>query len=101
MDMEEDKINEINQVIDDLNKQLSELSSRSSKEAKEYFSEMKDKSKKAMEKAREAGNQAKEFVEDHPWESIGIGAALGLLIGIALGSRTMGKNKGYKHLGMK
>ena len=41
----------------------------------------------ALETAREAGDSADTYVRQHPWEAIGIGAGLGLLLGILIARR--------------
>ncbi|SRR5258706_14756651 len=40
-----------------------------------------------VERTREAARATDDYVHDHPWQSIGIGAAVGLLIGILIGRR--------------
>lgn len=37
--------------------------------------------------AREAADTADEYVHSHPWQSVGIGAMAGLIIGLWLGRR--------------
>jgi ElaB/YqjD/DUF883 family membrane-anchored ribosome-binding protein len=41
----------------------------------------------AFEKAREAGRAADDYVHEHPWTSIGIGAGIGVLVGLLIGRR--------------
>ena len=41
----------------------------------------------ASEKARAAGHAADDYVHDHPWQSIAIGAGVGLLVGLLIGRR--------------
>jgi ElaB/YqjD/DUF883 family membrane-anchored ribosome-binding protein len=41
----------------------------------------------AIERARLAGNQADDYVHEHPWTSIGAAAGLGLVIGLLIGRR--------------
>jgi len=38
----------------------------------------------ALNSAKAAGDATDEYVRDHPWQSIGIAAAVGLLVGLAL-----------------
>jgi ElaB/YqjD/DUF883 family membrane-anchored ribosome-binding protein len=40
-----------------------------------------------VERVTEAGRTADSYVRRHPWESIGIGAGLGLVIGLLIGRR--------------
>ena len=41
----------------------------------------------AVEKAKAAGHKADDYVHDHPWQSIGIAAGFGLLVGLLIGRR--------------
>lgn len=43
--------------------------------------------KAAVENARRAGRATDTYVRDHPWESIGMGAAVGLLVGMLIARR--------------
>ena len=40
-----------------------------------------------LESAREAGRSADGYVRDHPWESIAVGAGVGLLLGMLIARR--------------
>jgi ElaB/YqjD/DUF883 family membrane-anchored ribosome-binding protein len=39
------------------------------------------------ERARESARVTNTYVHEHPWQSVGIGAILGLLVGIAINRR--------------
>ncbi len=41
----------------------------------------------AAERAKAAGRAADDYVHDHPWTSIGIGAGIGLLVGLLISRR--------------
>jgi ElaB/YqjD/DUF883 family membrane-anchored ribosome-binding protein len=41
----------------------------------------------ATEKAKEIGHKADDYVHDNPWQSIAIGAGLGLVVGLLMGRR--------------
>lgn len=41
----------------------------------------------ATEKAKAAGHAADDYVHDHPWQSVAIGAGVGLLVGLLIGRR--------------
>lgn len=41
----------------------------------------------ATERAKAAGHAADDFVHDHPWRSVGIGAGVGLIVGLLIGRR--------------
>ena len=40
-----------------------------------------------IERARRAARQTDEYVHDHPWHAVGVGAALGLLVGVLVARR--------------
>lgn len=41
----------------------------------------------AVEKAKVAAKQTDEYVHNHPWQAVGVGAAVGLLIGFLVARR--------------
>jgi ElaB/YqjD/DUF883 family membrane-anchored ribosome-binding protein len=41
----------------------------------------------ATEKARAAGHAADDYVHEHPWKSVAIGAGVGLIVGLLMGRR--------------
>jgi ElaB/YqjD/DUF883 family membrane-anchored ribosome-binding protein len=41
----------------------------------------------ALLRAKHAARVTDTYVHDHPWQSIGVGAALGLVIGVLIGRR--------------
>jgi ElaB/YqjD/DUF883 family membrane-anchored ribosome-binding protein len=57
---------------------------RSVQAARQQLETMQDN---AMQSAREAGRSAEGYVREHPWEAIGIGAGLGLLLGVLISRR--------------
>ena len=54
---------------------------RSSQAARQQLAAMQDT---AMQSARQAGGAADSYVREHPWEAVGIGAGLGLVLGLLL-----------------
>ncbi|NEX61437.1 DUF883 family protein [Noviherbaspirillum galbum] len=48
---------------------------------------LSDLEQQVMDSGREAISQADEYVQQNPWQAVGIGAAAGLLIGLMLGRR--------------
>ena len=46
-----------------------------------------DLQNEGVERARRAAHQTDEYVHDHPWHAVGVGAALGLLIGVLVARR--------------
>jgi ElaB/YqjD/DUF883 family membrane-anchored ribosome-binding protein len=41
----------------------------------------------AVERAKEAGRKADDYVHDHPWQSVGLAAGIGVLVGLLIGRR--------------
>jgi ElaB/YqjD/DUF883 family membrane-anchored ribosome-binding protein len=41
----------------------------------------------AIEKAKAAGHRADDYAHDHPWQTVGIAAGIGLLLGILISRR--------------
>jgi ElaB/YqjD/DUF883 family membrane-anchored ribosome-binding protein len=52
--------------------------------AKESVDEM---STEVVHRARKTARATNRYVEENPWQAVGIGAALGLLVGVLLGRR--------------
>lgn len=40
-----------------------------------------------LEKARETAKRTDAYVHEHPWESVGVAAGIGLLVGLLIGRR--------------
>ena len=40
-----------------------------------------------IERARRAAHHTDEYVHEHPWHAVGVGAAIGLLIGVLIARR--------------
>lgn len=41
----------------------------------------------AVERAKEAGRKADDYVHEHPWQSIGVAGAVGVLVGMLISRR--------------
>jgi ElaB/YqjD/DUF883 family membrane-anchored ribosome-binding protein len=41
----------------------------------------------ATEKAKAAGHAADDYVHDHPWKAVALGAGVGLVVGLLIGRR--------------
>ncbi len=52
--------------------------------AKERMGEMKDA---AFERGRQAATASDQYVRRHPWESIGVAAAVGVALGLLIGRK--------------
>ncbi len=46
-----------------------------------------EEGKAAMEKAKSAAKSTDEFVHDHPWKAVGVGALAGFLVGLLISRR--------------
>lgn len=46
-----------------------------------------DMQHEAFERARTAARNTDHYVHDHPWHAVGVGAAIGLLVGVLIGRR--------------
>ena len=68
---------EANQGVKDARERLE----RSSQAARDQLAQIQSN---ALKSAREASESADSYVREHPWEAIGIGAGLGLLLGILI-----------------
>lgn len=40
-----------------------------------------------VEKAKSAAHTTDEYVKDHPWKSVGLGACVGLIVGLLIGRK--------------
>jgi len=49
--------------------------------------ELEEVEKALMDRARRAGHATDSYVREHPWESVGIGAGIGLLLGMLIARR--------------
>ena len=54
------------------------------RQAKVRLSEVEEE---AMRRAREIANAADEYVHENPWQSVGIAAGIGLVVGLLLARR--------------
>lgn len=48
---------------------------------------LRDAEQLAEDKARAAARAADEYVQDHPWQSVGVAAAVGIVIGMLIARR--------------
>lgn len=46
-----------------------------------------DAERAALEKAKEAAKAADDYVQENPWQAVGIAAGVGLLLGLLIGRR--------------
>lgn len=50
-------------------------------------SRLKDLEAEATDRAREAARVTDDYVHDHPWQSIGVAAAVGFVVGLMMNRR--------------
>ena len=81
--------------IEDLITSMTSLTGQDLERAKEKLSERVESAKQSLseagteiaERARESARVTNTYVHEHPWTAVGIGAILGLLVGIAVNRR--------------
>jgi ElaB/YqjD/DUF883 family membrane-anchored ribosome-binding protein len=81
--------------IEDLITSMTPLTGADLERAKQKLTERVEAAKESLtevsteiaERARESARVTNTYVHEHPWQSVGIGAILGLLVGIALNRR--------------
>ena len=81
--------------IEDLITSMTSLSGEDLNRAKEKLAERVEAAKQSLdevsseiaERARRSARVTNAYVHEHPWQSVGIGAILGLLVGLAVSRR--------------
>lgn len=81
--------------VEDLITSMTPLSGADLERAKQKLHERVEAAKESLtaasteiaERARESARVTNTYVHEHPWQSVGIGAILGLLVGIAINRR--------------
>ncbi|WP_345828343.1 stress response protein ElaB [Erwinia sp. HDF1-3R] len=64
-----------------------ELKAKAEKSLKEVKSRASDAADSYYARAKQAVDRADEYVHDKPWQGVGVGAALGLVVGLLLARR--------------
>ncbi|MDC9623326.1 YqjD family protein [Xenorhabdus sp. XENO-7] len=67
--------------------ELEKLRSKAEKTLKDARVTLSDASDKLVDQTKEIAGRADNYVRDNPWTSIGIGAAVGAVLGILLAKR--------------
>jgi ElaB/YqjD/DUF883 family membrane-anchored ribosome-binding protein len=49
--------------------------------AEEYAEDVAEQARQKWDSAKHYGRKGRQYVEDHPWQAIGAGVAIGLIIG--------------------
>lgn len=100
--MSKDNTDHLRAELKSLSDTLEEVLSSSSDKSKEELSKLRSKAEKALKESRyrlgetgdalakqtrEAAARADEYVRDNPWTGVGIGAAVGVVLGVLLTRR--------------
>ncbi len=76
--------NRMEEIVDQIESMSREQTEEGSKEMREYAQMLRERSKHAIDKAKKTGQQVNDYAHEHPWTLMGIGVAIGVLVGIAL-----------------
>ena len=100
--MSKDNTDHLRAELKSLSDTLEEVLSSSSDKSKEELSKLRSKAENALKESRyrlgetgdalakqtrEAAARADEYVRDNPWTGVGIGAAVGVVLGVLLTRR--------------
>jgi ElaB/YqjD/DUF883 family membrane-anchored ribosome-binding protein len=66
---------------------VAEVRGRIEESLKAARARIAEEGKAVVEKAKSAAKSTDEFVHDHPWKAVGIGALVGLLVGFLISRR--------------
>ncbi|SMB21888.1 Protein ElaB [Sterolibacterium denitrificans] len=66
---------------------VAELRSRAQENLAIAKAKLADAEEAVIARAKQAGRAADDYVHDHPWSAVGIGAGVGFLIGLLIGRR--------------
>lgn len=66
---------------------IQEIRSRAEESLRQARARLSDVEEEALRRAREISDSAEEYVRDNPWQSLGIAAGAGLLLGLLLSRR--------------
>ncbi|MDR9889589.1 YqjD family protein [Pseudenterobacter timonensis] len=77
----------LNSSTDKSKEELSKLRSKAESALKESRYRLGESGEALAKQTREAAARADEYVRDNPWAGVGIGAAVGLMLGVLLTRR--------------
>jgi len=91
-------VDDFSSVLNEAEDMLSRAANETGEKAKDLRSQVEAKLLKAklrmqeiegqaMDRAKEAARATDDFVHEHPWQSIGIAAAVGIVLGLLLNRR--------------
>lgn len=66
---------------------LQEVRARAEESLRKAQARLSQMEEEAVKRAREVADVTKEYVRDNPWQSVGIAAGVGLLVGLLLSRR--------------
>lgn len=72
---------------DPADKKYMELKAQAEQSLNEVKSRVSNASDTYYYRAKQVANRADEYVHDKPWQGVGVGAALGLVVGLLLARR--------------
>jgi len=74
-------------TADDLGESTVGLRERLTERLQHARASLLDLQASSTDKAKTAGRAADDYVHDHPWKSVAIGAGIGLVVGLLIGRR--------------
>ena len=77
----------LNSSADKSKEEVSKLRSKAEKALKESRYRLGETGDALAKQTREAASRADEYVRDNPWTGVGIGAAVGVVLGVLLSRR--------------
>lgn len=66
---------------------IQEVRARAEESLRQAQTRLTEVEEEAMRRAREIAEAADEYVHENPWQSVGIAAGIGLVLGLLLGRR--------------
>ncbi|AMN48333.1 membrane protein [Steroidobacter denitrificans] len=66
---------------------IQEIRAQAEESLRHARARLSDVEQEALRRAREISDSAEDYVRDNPWQSVGIAAGAGLLLGLLLGRR--------------
>jgi len=77
----------VRETADVVGERAKELRTRIAQSASKARAQLEELEETVADKTRLVAKQTDDYVRDHPWESIGIGVAVGIVLGVLLTRR--------------
>ena len=77
----------LRQAVRDAGEGYGEAQEKLKQSVKSAKAQLEDAERALLESAQDAGRATDRYVRRHPWEAIGIGAGIGLVVGLLIGRR--------------